>query len=179
MGQTKEPYIPGQNCGGNRADTLSFGQMYDAAYILTGKKSELYEIPKTTENYKKIKPYIPGEYGYVKDDTSDKKLMANYKKPSRKDEKEVTVVYNKESDLQKMLDKYSGTEKDYALTVAFVCGFRNKQGKIQKGGGHALSVTKITKDYVEVANPYDTSKKERIPRDDFEKMATKFAATKM
>ena len=37
-----------------------------------------------------------------------------------------------------------------------------------------LEVTKITDEYVEIVNPWDTTKHERIPRGDFEKMAMTF-----
>ena len=38
---------------------------------------------------------------------------------------------------------------------------------------------KITDEYVIVANPYDTAKKERIPRADFEKMTNHFNVAKI
>ena len=176
MGQNRELYIPGQECGGSRADTLSLGTMHDATYILTGQKSELYKADK--EKLKNLKLYFPGEYGYVETPKANNIGVKEFLK-SRKDEKSVTNVYNKESDLQKMLDKYKGKEKDYAITVGFVYGFKDAKGKIRKGGGHALSVMKITDEYVIVANPYDTAKKERIPRADFEKMTNHFNVAKI
>lgn len=171
MGQTIKPYIPGQECGGNRYDTLSFGTMHDATYILTGKKSELYDAdPK-----KPRKLYISSfEDTQKPEQKSEQKLVPkiNYLK-SRIDEKEVTNIYGKDSDLTKLLDKCMGNEDKYAITVGFVCGVKDSKGKIKVGGKHALSVTKVTDKFVEVANPYNTEKKERFSREDFEKMAIK------
>ena len=169
-GNMPAPDEAGNSGGGNRRDTLSAGSSYDAIYIITGKPSELY-----MNNAKKagIKLYIDGEYGYdgEKKATKDNLLAAN--QFIKKASKEVTNIYDQESDLQKMLDKYTGKEKDYAISVSVVCGKKDKFGRITRGMGHALTVTQITQDYIEVANPHHTNKKERIPRADFEKMAYK------
>ena len=92
---------------------------------------------------------------------------------------EVNQVYNKDSDLQKLLDKYAGKEDQYCITVGFVVAKNGPDGTTKAGGGHALTVTKITEQYVEVVNPWNTARKERIPRGDFEKMATALTVTEM
>jgi len=166
LNQRPEAYIPGQCGTKNEIDTLSGGQLYDANYILTGKKSEFYiSANKLT---KPVKLYYQGEFGYV--GVKSKMIGSKYSK-SRKDEKEVLNVYNKDSDLQKLLDTYKGNENKYAITVGVICGRKGVDGVTKKGGGHALSVTKITDEYVELVNPWDTTKKERIPRAIFEDMA--------
>ena len=175
LNQKPELYIPGQMCGRKSDDPLSGGQMYDAIYILTGKKSEIYVAPKT----KKVKPYIQGEYGFVGQQKNTKYLKKSALIKSRKDEKEVTNVYNKESDLQKMLDKYAGKEKEYSITAGVVNGQKAPDGTTKIGGGHAIVVTKITDVFVEVVNPWDTTKKECIPRADFEKMAINLSVAKI
>ena len=78
-----------------------------------------------------------------------------------------------------MLDKYTGKENEYAITVGVKVGRKAPDGHTRIGGGHALTVSKITKKYVEVVNPWDTSKKERIPRKIFEQMALNVTATKI
>jgi len=174
LNQKPLPYIPGQCGTRNSMDPLSGGQMYDSVYILTGKKSELYEAPASKmKNPKKV--YIQGEYGYV----CEARIGTNYFVKARKDEKEVTNVYNKYSDLQKMLDKYKGQEDKFAITAGVVTGRKGPDGVTKKGGGHALSVTKITDKYVEIVNPWNTSKKERIPRGAFEDMACALNVTEI
>jgi len=166
LGQKSQKYIAGQFGPMSESDTLAGGQMYDAVYILTGQKSDYYEAKKSKR--KNAKLYIPGEYGYIDQtkDTSKKKALG-----SAKGIVEVNHVYNKESDLQKMLDKYKGKEGEYSITVGVIVGKNGPDGSTKAGGGHAMTVTKITDDYVEVVNPWDTTKKERIPRGDFEQMA--------
>ena len=78
-----------------------------------------------------------------------------------------------------MLDLYKGKEDKFAITVGVLCGEKAPDGVTKIGGGHALSVSKITDDYVEVVNPWNTTKKERIPRGIFEQMATKFSVAQM
>ncbi len=70
-----------------------------------------------------------------------------------------------------MLDKCKGHEDEYSITVGVYVGVNGPDGTTKKRGGHALTVTKITDSYVEVVNPWDTTKVERIPRGDFEQMA--------
>ena len=78
-----------------------------------------------------------------------------------------------------MLDKYKGKEDEFSITVGVIVAKNGPDGSTKAGGGHALTVTKITDEYVEVTNPWDTSKKERIPRGDFEQMAVNFNVAKI
>ena len=110
-------------------------------------------------------------YGYVDENGKPINKMSCLVGSAKSDVVEVNHVYDKESDLQKLLDKYKGKEKEYSITVGFAVGRTGPDGVTKQGGSHALTVTKITDDYVEVVNPWDTTKRERIPRDDFEKMA--------
>ncbi|MBQ7450149.1 hypothetical protein IJS77_01935 [bacterium] len=175
-GNVVAPDEAGNTGGGNRRDTLSAGSSFDAIYIITGKPSELYQNPQKRNT---AKLYISGEYGYVGDKKFAKENMLSASKYAKKSIKEVTNTYDKDSDLQRLLDKYSGKEKDYAISVSVICGMKDRNGRIFKGGGHALTVTKITADFVEVANPHHTNRKERIPRADFEKMAYKLNIAEM
>lgn len=166
LGKKSQRYIAGQFGPMSESDTLSSGQMYDAVFILTGQKSDLYQAPKSKRRRAKL--YKPGEYGYV----SDSKALGQKGLCKKADTLvEVNHIYNKDSDLQKMLDKYKGHESEYSITVGVIVGKDGPDGSTKAGGGHALTVTKITDSYVEVVNPWDTNKKERIPRDDFEAMA--------
>lgn len=166
LGQKSEQYIAGQFGPMSESDTLAGGKTYDAIYILTGQKSDLYEAKKSKIKHAKF--YKPGEYGYVGQEHKAKvKGLGN----SAGGIVEVNHVYDKESDLQRMLDKYKGQEGSYSITVSVIVGQNGPDGSTKAGGRHALAVTKITDDYVEVVNPWDTTKPERIPRGDFEQMA--------
>ena len=166
LGQKSERYIAGQFGPVSNRDTLSGGQMYDAVYILTGQKSDVYEAPKSKRQNPKY--YIPGQYGYV----GEKNVKGRCLAASRdKGIVEVNYIYDKDSDLQKMLDKCKGHEEEYSITVGVYVGVNGPDGTTKKRGGHALTVTKITDSYVEVVNPWDSTKAERIPRGDFEQMA--------
>ena len=147
-------------------DTLSAGYEFDAIFILTGKRSDHYWNNKKDKSEYKL--YRQGEYGYVSATGEHSKAMAPC---------EIRNEYNKESDFQKMLDECQGHEEEYILTVGVYVAKDGPDGTTKAGGGHALSVVKITDDYVEVVNPWDTTKHERIPRGDFEKMASSFTAT--
>ena len=166
--------IPGQCTGEKENNPLDGGYTFDATYILTGKKSELYMAPAD----KKIRPYVYGEFSYTEE---NKKLFLDTKLKANKYQKErsVTNIYDKDSDLQRMLDLYKGKEDEFAITVGVKNGKKAPDGTTKVNGGHALSVSKITDDYVEVVNPWNTTKKERIPRGIFEQMVTKFSVAQM
>lgn len=165
LGIKSERFIAGQIAPRSESDPLSGGQMYDAVYILTGRKSDVYIAPE--EKRKNIKLYRPGEYGYVGE---EEKLKGVRLKKSSKGIVEVEHVYDKDSELQKMLDKYKGHEDEFSITVGVVVAKNGPDGSTKAGGGHALTVKKITDEYVEVVNPWDTTRIERIPRGDFEAM---------
>lgn len=176
LGVKQEMFTAGQNSSQSDVDTLSSGFTYDAAFLLTGQKSELYEANKKKKG--NVKYYIPGEYGYVGEEP--KFVSKGYRLCGKKSGiVEINHLYNKDSDLQKMLDKYKGKESEYSLTVSFMVGVDGPDGTTKAGGGHALTVVAITDEYVEVVNPWDTKKHERIPRGDFEKMAYRFNAAPM
>ena len=176
LGIKSERFIAGQFAPNSDVDTLSSGFTYDAIFVLTGQKSVLYEAKK--EKKKDIKLYIPGEYGYVGEEP---KLSKGNVGSSQKGKGivEIEHLYNKESDLQRMLDTYKGKEAQYSITVSFMVGIDGPDGTTKAGGGHALTVVAITDEYVEVVNPWDTKKHERIPRADFEKMAYRLNVTPM
>ncbi len=174
LGQNSKEYIAGQFGPISGMDPLGGGQMYDAIFMLTGQKSDIYDGGRRKRETCKL--YKPGEYGYVGEEP---KMLAKGKIGKNSDLVEVNVVYNKDSELQKLLDKYAGKEDQFCITVGFVVAKNGPDGSTKAGGGHALTVTKITDKYVEVVNPWNTARKERIPRGDFEKMACGLTVTEM
>ena len=158
-------YVAGGSTPGKHNDTLSSGDDYDAIFILTGKQSEYYY--NSQKNKTDYKLYTQGEYGYVSSNGQSIKGGPL----------EVSYVYNRESSFQRMLDKCKGHEEEYMMTVGVYCAEDGTDGITRAGNSHALSVVKITDNYVEVVNPWDTTKHERIPRGDFENMAFRFTIT--
>ncbi len=157
--------IAGMRVPEGRRDTLSGGFEYDAIFILTGKRSDHFWNPRKKES--EYKPYKKGEYGYVTPG-ENAKTMAPF---------EVRNSYDKDSEFQKMLDECQGHEDEYMMTFSVFVAENGPDGTTRAGDLHALSVVEITDEYVEVVNPWDTTKRERIPRGDFEKMVYSFTAT--
>lgn len=148
----------------NGLDYLSGGQSYDAAFLLTGQKSDVYQnINKRTQIYH------DGQYGYITVDEMERQTGFD----SHLNNKGMTTVSggisSNDSKLGQMLNKYEGQEDKYSLVVYV---------KTERGG-HAISVVKITDDVIYIANPWHPDKIEPVPRNDFEKMAHGFVATEM
>lgn len=156
----------------NGSDYLYGGQTYDAGFLLTGNKSAVYH--SNTQKYDNVTPYKTGQYGYI---TRAEMMSETTSTENTKSVSEVSRYTQKEGELNKMLDQYSGHENDYALTFSVRVAEDGPDGFTKAGNGHALTVVKITQDTVYVANPWFPDKIEPIPRDKFLKMTTGFTAT--
>ncbi len=169
-------------------DYLSSGKAYDAIFILTGEKSDIYEASNSKMN--NLTLYDDGKYGYITEDQlnqntkSQKRAAADSTQTSKSflpsismSTEEVNSSTSSESEFHNMLDKYAGHEKEYALTVSVKVAKDGEDNSTKKGGGHALSIVKITSDTVYVSNPWHPDKIEPIPRKQFESMAYGFSAT--
>ena len=155
-------------------DYLYGGFTYDAAFLLTGQKSNVYY-----KNEKDDKLYYDGQYGYITVEEMERQTRFD----SGLNNKGMSTVNGRirytNSGLGKQLDQYAGHENEYSITVSVITGKEGSDGVTEKGKGHALTVVKITDDVVYVANPWHPDKIEPIPRDDFEKMTYGLVATKM
>ncbi|MCR5265836.1 MAG: hypothetical protein K6E29_04495 [Cyanobacteria bacterium RUI128] len=163
------------NATGTENDYLSGGYAYDAGFLLTGEKSEVYR-----NNNKEVEYYIPGKYGYITREELESQTGADismYQKGKLSaGVSEVTHYSTEEQALLDMLDKYAGKEGDFALTCSIVVGQAGPDGHTKALGGHALTVVKITDDTVYCANPWYPDKIEPIPRSEFVKMCKGFYA---
>ena len=74
---------------------------------------------------------------------------------------------------------FSSIITEYVLTFNVICAKDGPDGETIAGGGHALSVLKITSGEVYVANPWHPDEIEIIPRQDFIDMSKGFTAAKM
>ncbi|MBO5385286.1 hypothetical protein J6A64_03130 [bacterium] len=169
--QTAESSVQGaQNRRNN--DYLSSGYSYDAAFLLTGKKSDVYKAKP--EKMRNLQRYQDGKYGYISREEMARRTGADISMYNEKGISQVSSTTSSEAGLRGMLNKYQGHENEYALTCYV---------QVQKGdeatpndGYHALTVVKITADTVYCANPWHPDKIEPIPRRDFEKMVYGFEA---
>ena len=160
-------------------DYLSSGWSYDATFLLTGQKAEVYKC--SANKLKNPQPYQDGKHGYITVEEMNRRSKYDLKKEygavAKGSMSEVTHVTNRDSDLQRMLDKYQGHEKDFALTFSVRVAKKGPDGHTKAGGLHEITVVKITDSTVYVANPWHPDKIEPIPRNEFERMATSFSAT--
>lgn len=155
-------------------DVLSSGFTWDAGYLLTGKKSDVYTAGD--KKYNKAKPYKDGQYGYITREEMARRTGADVSMYKSASLSEVSHYTQREQALNTKLDQYTGKEGQYAITFGCRVAKDGPDGVTKAGGGHALTVVKITKDTVYVANPWHPEKIEPIPRDEFLKMATSLQA---
>lgn len=167
----------GMLAGKNSQDILSGGWGYDARFLLTGEKSEVYRDDNKYKNPKKY--YLDGEYGYITREEMANRTGADISMYNLKSAgiSEVSYMTSDEAKLDKMLNQYEGHEGEYALTFDAITGKNGPDGVTKRGGGHELTVVKITGDTVYVANPWHPDRIEPIPRREFIQMATGFSAT--
>ena len=154
--------------GGNR-DTLSGGLTHDAIFILSGAKSDVYSdvkfYPLSTNDKKQTLPWVKNQ------DLPDIEVA--------------TKTYDRKK-LNEMLDKCIGHENEYAMTVGFVLDDNNNFIQQQRRftektqGFHAVTVSKVTKDYIEVINSWETkAERKRYTRQEFLEKAKMFTMTKI
>jgi hypothetical protein len=164
-------------------DNLRGGYAWDAAFILTGQKSDVYTC--MDQKYKNAPKYKPGKYGFITREQMEVQAKREIQSASQaKGFSEVTSVIHTETGLRSMLNKIEGKDSQFAMSVSFVLEADGDDGVTKKYSGHALSVLKVTPDTVYVLNPWFKDEKgnpciEPIPRKDFEKMATQFSCTEM
>ena len=86
--------------------------------------------------------------------------------------------------LDKLLDKLRQDSKDgkvdnYAATASFKVSSQEVNGKIIGGGGHGLSVLKVTDDTVTLSNPWSPEDHIEMSIDDFKKSSFHMSLTKV
>lgn len=161
--------------GKRDTDYLSGGFMWDAGFILTGQKSEVFSANKN--RYNSVTPYKAGQYGFITREEMAKRSGADISmyqknKVSAAATSTVSSYTKNEQAIDNMLNKYQGKEGQYALSFSVRVAKNGPDGTTKAGGGHALSVLKITGDTVYVSNPWYPDKVEPIPRNEFVKMCT-------
>ena len=154
-------------------DYMYGGMTYDAGFILTGEKSDVYHNPK---KYEYVQRYSDGQYGYITKEQMLQQTTFSRIGAHAKGISEINHLGKEEKDLYNMLDKYQGHESEYALTCGVRVSKNGPDGATKKDSGHALTIVKITDDTVYVANPWHPDKIEPIPRTEFVKMVSTMSA---
>lgn len=158
----KTKYVAGLGISNVSGDTLSGGNSAEATYILTGKKSLVYEkqgkIPIC---------YVDSNMQmHVIEDEDGNNVKAG-----------VTVnENNKNANLDDILDKLrkdsaDGKIDDFAAAVGFNVSSQEVNGSTIKDSGHALTIRKVTDNEVILSNPWDPDTDIIMSIDDFKKAA--------
>ena len=158
----KTKYVAGLGISNVSGDTLSGGNAAEATYILTGKKSLVYEkqgkIPIC---------YVDSNMQmHVIEDEDGNNVKAG-----------VTVnENNKNANLDDILDKLrkdsaDGKIDDFAAAVGFNVSSQEVNGSTIKDSGHALTIRKVTDNEVILSNPWDPDTDIIMSIDDFKKAA--------
>ena len=149
-------------------DLLYGGQTYDAGFILTGKKSDVYYNGKKYDN---VQRYTDGQYGYITKEEMLKQTTFANAGMHAKGVSEINNLGKEEKDLYNMLNKYQGHESEFAITCSVRVKKKGADGVTPQDAGHAITVVKITADTIYVSNPWHPDKIEPIPRKEFIQMA--------
>ena len=157
-------YMKGLSLNIDGDDYLSGGTSSEAVFILTGKTSEVY----ITKDYKKVPVcYVDSDFQmHVPDAQGNIAAETNYKSMSA----------TTSADNQKLIDKLKqatidGTIQNYAATAGFKVSSQEVNGKVIKGGNHALTIKSVTDTHVVLANPWNPDKDVVMSMDDFLKAA--------
>ena len=174
--ETADIFVSGvRNVDGD--DTLSGGLCNDAMFVLTGKKSDIYTVFMDEE------VIAEEEGGLSRLVSADDDIDVYAGESIRKNKSIISTNYNHRAEnaeeLRQFLEECTG-ESRYAMTASFkVDDDGNILDRNSDGEGHALSVKRVTKDSVELINPWDTSKTVVISKEDFVKKVRTFTRTDM
>ena len=150
-------------------DKLSGGTAAEATFILTGRQSDTYMPPNPQ---KAPTCYIDADMNmHVTDESGN--IDSNF------NEKAMSVMVNNKpnNDVDEMLadlreDSRDGKIDNYAATAGFTVSSQEVNGQVISGGGHVLTIVKVTDDEVVLSNPWDPDTYITMTIDEFKKAAT-------
>ncbi len=158
-------YMKRFNLNLNGDDYLSAGTGSEAIFILTGKTSEVY----LTNDMKNVPVcYIDSDFQMHITDSSGNLQSADsgYKAISA-----ATTANNKNLIEKLKRATVNGTIQNYAATAGFRVSSQEVNGKVIKGGNHALTIKRVTDNEVVLANPWNPEKDVVMSMEDFLKSA--------
>lgn len=168
LNPNKTRYIAGLGiANASSQDKLSGGTAAETTFILTGRQSNMYSNPQKAPTC-----YVDSDMNmYVTDASGNLDSDFNAKAAA-------VIVNNKpNNDVDGMLadlreDSRDGKIDNYAATASFTVSSQEVNGQVISGGGHALTIVKVTDDEVVLSNPWDPDTNITMTIDEFKK-ATK------
>lgn len=142
----KTKYVAGLGISNVSGDTLSGGNAAEATYILTGKKSLVYENKSNIPTC-----YVDSNMQmHILEDENGNRVKAGV----------MVVENNQNANFDSILDNLrkdsaDGKIDDFAASVSFIVSSQEVNGSTIKGGGHALTIRKVTENEVILSNPWD------------------------
>lgn len=142
----KTKYVAGLGISNVSGDTLSGGNAAEATYILTGKKSFVYENKSNIPTC-----YVDSNMQmHILEDENGNLVKAGV----------MAVENTQNANIDSILDKLrkdsaDGKIDDFAASVSFIVSSQEVNGSTIKGGGHALTIRKVTENEVILSNPWD------------------------
>lgn len=142
----KTKYVAGLGISNVSGDTLSGGNAAEATYILTGKKSLVYENKNNIPTC-----YVDSNMQmHILEDENGNRVKAGV----------MAVENTQNANIDSILDKLrkdsaDGKIDDFAASVSFIVSSQEVNGSTIKGGGHALTIRKVTENEVILSNPWD------------------------
>lgn len=171
----KTQYVAGLGIANVSADdNLSGGNTAEATYILTGKQSDLW----MNSNRKTPTCYVDSDMNMHVADSSGNL--------SEENQKAMAVMVNNDThvSVDDMLDKLREDSRDgkldnHSACASFKVSSQEVNGQVIAGGGHALTVVKVTDDEVVLSNPWDPDTNITMSIEDFKKAATKLSCIEL
>ena len=152
-----------------KGDFLSSGKPSDASYLITGNVSSTY-CADANQNVPIV--YVDADYQmHITDENGQ--ILDNSKD-------DVTIPPQMQAMLDALeKDSEDGKIDDFAAMACFKVAQQEVNGQVTKGGGHALTITKVDKDNVYLANPWYPEQEIVMSKKDFAKSCYRLDTTAM
>lgn len=143
-----------------KGDFLSSGLPSDARYLMTGNESQVY-YAKNYDNIPKF--YVDSDFQMHLTDNNGNIIDNSTYAKDLMDPKMQAILNNLEKDSK------DGKLDDFAACASFKVSTQEVNGQVISGGGHALTITKVDKDNVYLANPWYPEQEIVMSKQDFAK----------
>ncbi len=143
-----------------KGDFLSGGLPSDATYLMTGKNSQIYY----NRNYEDLPTlYIDSDYQMHLTDNEGNIIDNSTSATGVMDSGMRAILDNLEK------DSIDGKLDNFAASASFKVSSQEVNGQVIAGGGHALTITKVDKNNVYLANPWYPEQEIVMSKQDFAK----------
>ena len=151
-----------------KGDFLSGGLPSDATYLMTGKNSQIYY----NRNYEDLPTlYIDSDYQMHLTDNEGNIIDNSTSAIGVMDSRMRAILDNLEK------DSIDGKLDNFAASACFKVSSQEVNGQVIAGGGHALTITKVDKGNVYLANPWYPEQEIVMSKQDFAKSCSMLDST--